>query len=142
MLLQGIYADTFAFNTSVSGNLFAQQFDLARQLIELGIDLFGYVTLTSPDIAHVEAEMAVFVDRLQQIDPNFPLRIIPLQIVPFTPVQSRLNDVRVQSMINQHVAVERWKIELKNRFTAQALSTPICDVRWAKRQASWGSRPI
>ena len=46
---KGYDADSFAFNTAAAPELFGRQFELFRRHLELGVDCYGYVTLTGPD---------------------------------------------------------------------------------------------
>jgi hypothetical protein len=70
------------------------------------------------------------VDRLQAIDPNFPLRVIPLRIQVFTPVEQRLarDEARERSLSVQEAAIAAWIDELQQRFEAEQRALPICDV--------------
>lgn len=125
---KGYNSDSFAFNTMAAPELFDRQFGLMRRLADLGLDLYAYVTLTTPDVKNVGADMRLFVDRLQDIDPNLPLRTIPLEIRPFTPVVDRLDDERKRSMELQHDAVRCWQSELDARFATEDRNRPICEV--------------
>ena len=88
--IKGFDARSFAFNTRAAPDGYEQQFATLRRVLELGLDTYGYVTLTSPHADGVAALVADLIDRLQGIDPNFPLRIVPLRIAIFTPVAQRL----------------------------------------------------
>ena len=43
--------------------------------------------------------MRCFVDRLQRIDPNLPLRTIPLEVQAFSPVLPRLKRESVSKLL-------------------------------------------
>lgn len=125
---KGFNEESFVFNTCAAPELFDQQFALMKRLLDLGLDLYGYVTLTSPTAANVASEMARFVDALQALDPMLPLRIVPLEIKAFTPVGPRLTDTMRQSMQNQQLAVARWHVELEARFSSEDRLSPITAV--------------
>lgn len=125
---KGFDEESFSFNTAASPELFERQFDLAGRLIRLGIDLYGYVTLTTPSRGAIVDGVRRFIDGLQALHPNLPLRIVPLQIEVFTPVESRLDDERREAMVNQWAAVEAWQMELEVRFTAAERERSIVDV--------------
>ena len=72
--------------------------------------------------------MPQFVDRLQAIDENLPLRTVPLEIQTFTPVLSRLDGVRVATFDNQRRAVEAWQRELDRRFPASMRDLPVTQI--------------
>ena len=64
---KGFNAESFSFNTLAAPELFQRQFELFHRLLDLGIDLYAYVTLTTPQSAGIVEDMARFVDRLQVI---------------------------------------------------------------------------
>jgi hypothetical protein len=72
--------------------------------------------------------MARFVDKLQQVDRNLPLRTIPLEIRPFTPVLPRMDADKQRAIELQQQAIARWRAELDTRFTTEELGLAICDV--------------
>ncbi|MGE0847738.1 MAG: hypothetical protein AB7L41_15840, partial [Flavobacteriaceae bacterium] len=94
-------------------------------------------TLTSPHDDGVRQGVADLVDRLQAIDANFPLRVIPLRIHVFTPVEQRLarDNARERSLAVQDEAIAAWKQELKRRFPDGLRALPICDVPLRTRAA-------
>jgi len=87
---KGIDEESFAFNTAADKKLFGEQFNLFRRLVELDLDIYAYVTLTTPNRESAESSLRSFIDRLQAIHPLLPLRTVPLEILPFTPVSGRL----------------------------------------------------
>lgn len=119
---------SFSFNTGAAPDMFDRQFELMGRLLELGIDVYAYVTFTCPSIVGVQDRMRKFVDRLQQIDENLPLRTVPLEIQVFTPVRSRLNDDRAAALKHQWVAVDAWRQELESRFRRKEHATSISDI--------------
>jgi uncharacterized Fe-S cluster-containing radical SAM superfamily protein len=125
---KGYNEESFAFNTSASPTLFAEQFSLMARLLSTGIDLYAYVTLTTPRAETVAADMREFVSRLQVIHPNLPLRTIPLEVQLFTPVKGRINPERTRSIELQRTAIDCWQDELARRFSATERSVPIEEV--------------
>jgi len=126
--LKGFNAESFAFNTVASPELFERQFDLIDRYVRSGIDVYGYVTFTTPKREGIHDNMSRFMDRLQKIHPNLPLRVIPLEIRAFNPVTDRMRTLHHESMVNQQVAVEAWQDELQMRFTALERTSNIADV--------------
>lgn len=128
--IKGFDARSFAFNTRAAQSDYVRQFDILRRVIALGIDVYGYVTLTSPYADGVEAGVRDLVDRLQAVDPNFPLRVVPLRIQIFTPVEARLarDGDRERSLQVQEEAIAAWNVELARRFCPALRARPICDV--------------
>ena len=125
---KGFDAESFQFNTAAGGELFAQQFGLMGRFVDFGIDLYGYATFTSPNPDDIKGKMARFVDRLQEVSVNLPLRVVPLEIKPFTPVTSRMTEVHREALVNQQTAIVAWCEEIEKRFSSELRSRPVCDV--------------
>lgn len=131
---KGFDPHSFAFNTAAAPELFERQFALMDRLIsETEIDLYAYVTLTTDREAHIGTAVAAFVDRLQMIDPNLPLRTVPLQIAAFTPVRPRMHAEHEHALALQADAVAAWNEELAIRFSESERQRAICDVPLAGR---------
>ncbi len=127
---KGFDQASFAFNTKAAPTLFDRQFDLFRRLKQTGMDLYAYATLTGPEPGAVEEGVVEFVDRLQDIDPMLPLRLIPLRIEVFGVVESRVRRPQEVSLETQEEAILVWNSELQSRFTDAQRATPIAEVRW------------
>lgn len=121
---------SFVFNTRAQGDGFDQQFAVMRRVLDLGIDVYGYVTLTSPFEDMVGSGVANLVDRLQALDENLPLRVVPLKIQAYTPVTKRLmsDGERERSMTIQDEAIAAWNAEISARFDPAMRSLEIVDV--------------
>jgi uncharacterized Fe-S cluster-containing radical SAM superfamily protein len=133
--IKGFDARSFAFNTRAAPNDYMRQFEILRRVIELGIDVYGYVTLTSPHDSGVAEGVRDLLDRLQAIDANFPLRMVPLRIQVFTPVKGRLSKDkdRERSLMVQEEAIAVWNSEIERRFDGAVRERPICDVPLRER---------
>lgn len=115
---KGFDAKSFAFNTGADAAMFEVQFRTARRLIETGLDVYGYVTLTSLADAYLKGLISDFVERLQaEVHPMFPLRMVPLRIAEFTPTKTRMRPEYVRALEIQHVAVQAWQEEIESRFS-------------------------
>lgn len=125
---KGFDRESFGFNTAAEPELFDLQFNLIGRLIGLGLDVYAYVTLTSPTVDSVADRVARFVDQLQCVAPLLPLRVVPLEVQVFTPVRARLSLVRREALVNQQRAVEAWTRELDRRFPSVVRDLPIVDV--------------
>jgi hypothetical protein len=125
---KGFNPESFSFNTQADPALYDQQFQLMRRLAALDIELYAYVTLTSPSRNNVRDDVCDFVDRLQAVAENMPLRTVPLEIRVFTPVTGRMDDGKRQALQNQYVAIEAWTHELQRRFSNADRELPIVDV--------------
>lgn len=63
----------------------------------------------------IAATMARFVDRLQQISENLPLRLVPLQIEKWGPVGDRMREPHHAALEYQQRAIQAWWQELVRR---------------------------
>lgn len=129
---KGFDALSFAFNTSAETDWFERQFELMGRLVSSGMDLYAYVTLTTPESDTIANELPRFVDRLQQIHENLPLRTVPLEIQEFTPTLKRLDESRRTALQNQWRAIEMWQRELEGRFSSFLRELPITSVPMGK----------
>ena len=132
---KGFNASSFAFNTHADPALFDRQFELMSRLLTLGLDQYAYVTFTTPSSDGIRDDMARFVDRLQELDPNLPLRTVPLEIQVFTPVRERRVASLDAALMNQWCAVEAWQEELTRRFSSEQRAMSIADVPLLQRKA-------
>ncbi len=126
---KGFDSQSFAFNTRAHPDLFDEQFTVFRQLLAAGIDLYAYATLTGPPTKDVPGNVRQFVDRLQNIHPNLPLRTIPLEIRAFTPMHTRMERMPFGSEATQQAAVATWITEIASRFSPAERDGNICDVQ-------------
>jgi uncharacterized Fe-S cluster-containing radical SAM superfamily protein len=130
---KGYDADSFAFNTRAEPSLFDQQFELMGRLIELGLDIYAYATFTSVSARGLPDAMPRFVDRLQALDENLPLRTVPLEIQVFTPVTNRVVPELDRALKYQWDAIDLWQKELERRFPATLRALDISSVPLATR---------
>ena len=126
---KGFDNESFSFNTRAKSALYDRQFDLMKKILSLGIDVYAYVTLTTPNSTDLENKIACFVDRLQRLDRLLPLKTIPLEIKIYSPVKPRMNQDTNPAMFNQHTAIKFWNRELDERFSSYEKSLPICDFK-------------
>lgn len=134
--IKGFDARSFAFNTRAAAESYDRQFDILRRVIGLGLDVYGYVTLTSSHDDGVARGVSDLLDRLQAIDPNFPLRVVPLRIEVFTPVEQRFarDAVRKRGLAVQEEAIAVWNSELDRRYDIELRTRSICDVPLLARE--------
>lgn len=135
--IKGFDARSFAFNTRAAPADYDRQFHILRRVLDLGLDVYGYVTLTSQHDDGAAQGVVDLLDRLQSIDPNYPLRVIPLQIQVFTPVEQRLSrdSSAEKSLAVQEEAISTWTSELARRFGPDMRALPICSVPLRTRPA-------
>jgi uncharacterized Fe-S cluster-containing radical SAM superfamily protein len=125
---KGIDKQTFSLNTRAKPDLFEKQIEIFKSLLELNLDLYCYITLTAPSITNFNLVIPNFLDLIQEIDENLPLKIVPLQIFKYTPVNSRINGNYTDMLNGQFLAIKVWEMELTKRFSLEQLKLPITDV--------------
>jgi uncharacterized Fe-S cluster-containing radical SAM superfamily protein len=129
---KGFDEGSFVFNTQAAASAFDAQFEIFARYLELGLDLYGYVTLTGPDVATVAAGVPKMMDRLQRCDEALPLRVVPLRIDDYTPTKERVarrTDTRhAAARAVQAAAINLWRQELDRRFSASDVAKPITEV--------------
>lgn len=125
---KGFNSESFAFNTLADSSLFSRQFDLMKRLLTTGIDLYAYATFTTSSNVGIEDDMRRFMDELQKLNENLPLRTVPLQVEVFTPVQKRLDEEKKRALKYQWSAVEAWQKEMESRFSLEQRALNIADV--------------
>jgi hypothetical protein len=126
---KGFDHESFSFNTSAEPQFFDQQFELFRRYLQLGIDLYAYTTFTAPSAKNLPKSMIQFVDRLQKLHPNLPLRTVPLEIKAFGPVHSRVKADHQKAMAVQQDAIKCWNEEIERRFSSDVRKRAIYDVQ-------------
>jgi uncharacterized Fe-S cluster-containing radical SAM superfamily protein len=125
---KGFDDQSFAFNTKANSSDFDKQFEIMRRLISTGLDCYAYATFTTDDARGIAGRMKSFVDRLQQIDEQLPLRTVPLRIEAFTPVHSRITAARTAAISLQDEAIAAWNSEVEARFSRELRDTPIWEI--------------
>ena len=130
---KGFDARSFAFNTHADPSLYESQFELMRRLVADGLDCYCYATFTAETDTGVDEAMHDFMDRLQRIHHNLPLRTVPLRIESFSPVKPRLSNSRRQALAIQDTAITAWNAELCRRFSATERGARIDEVAIDRR---------
>jgi uncharacterized Fe-S cluster-containing radical SAM superfamily protein len=122
---KGYDSTSFAFNTKADPALFPRQFELFGRLMELNIDLYAYATFTTPDVRGLSWQMIAFVDRLMELHPNLPLRLVPLRIENFGVVRQRTGPAHDYALDAQEEAILSWNSIIAERFTPDQRQLPM-----------------
>lgn len=130
---KGYDEESFSFNTLAHPDLFHQQFDIYRQLLLEGLDMYAYVTFTAKPSKNVDTSMRSFVDRLQRIHHNLPLRTVPLKVMVFTPTKSRVKTDHEMALEFQYDVHNAWMNEISRRFTQSEIAKPITEIEMTLR---------
>ena len=107
---------------------FDTQFDLMARSIDTGLDMYAYATFTSPTSTDLPQKMESFIDRLQAISLNLPLRTVPLEVQVFTPTAGRIRPEHLKALGIQKAAVVEWDKQMSLRFSSSQRSACVCDV--------------
>lgn len=119
---------SFAFNTGAAPELFDRQFALMARHIADGDDCYGYVTFTAPTDDDPSDAVARFVDRLQAVHDLLPLRVVPLEIEVWGPVEGRLAERHHLALRHQRRVAAAWVRELDDRYPVDVRNLPIDQV--------------
>jgi uncharacterized Fe-S cluster-containing radical SAM superfamily protein len=125
---KGFDAISFAFNTRADPSLFDRQFELFARLLTTGMDLYGYATFTSPATRSIERAMSDFIDRLMELHPKLPLRVVPLRIENYGVVRQRVGPIHREALSVQEEAIQAWNDQLVARFTVDERQASMPDV--------------
>jgi uncharacterized Fe-S cluster-containing radical SAM superfamily protein len=126
---KGFDEESFSFNTKAEPALFGRQFELFKRYMTLGIDLYAYATFTAPNSNGIKEKIGRFVDRLQAIHPLLPLRMVPLEILPYSVVEDRGFNQQSQAVDSQRAAILTWNEEIERRFSDELRSRSIVDIK-------------
>ncbi len=125
--LKGFDNESFSFNTSSSEELFSPQIDRLAKLVRAGFDQYGYITLTTPNQNQLQSKIARLIDKIQrEIHPNFPLRIVPLQIFSYN---VNANSFQREAEKNQFIALEMWQRELEVCYSSEERTMRISNIK-------------
>jgi uncharacterized Fe-S cluster-containing radical SAM superfamily protein len=125
---KGFNAESFSFNTKADQALFDRQFELFARLLTFGLDLYAYATFTAPTDVGLICSMVNFVDRLQEIHRNLPLRLVPLRIENYGVVQHRVGSRQQVALAIQEDAISAWNEQIEARFREAERQTPVPNV--------------
>ncbi len=107
---KGFDPESFAFNTGAEPGSFDGQFDRFARYLDLGIDLYAYVTLTGPRLDGVADAVARFADRLIALDRRLTARTVPLRIEAFGPTAERVARRGIgDALAVQEAAIAAWR---------------------------------
>lgn len=113
---KGFDQESFQFTTLAKADFFERQFQVAQRYVDEAIKLYGYVTFTTDQSSNHSDVIERFVDRLQCVSEDLPLRVIPLRIVKFHAMRPRLLNERADALRIQEEVFEIWNSTLQTRF--------------------------
>lgn len=106
---KGFDEESFAFNTGAEPDDFERQFERFSRYLDLGIDLYAYVTLTGPSANNINEKVSEFVERLAAVWTALPGRTVPLRIDTFGPMIARNSHRDFSTALEvQDAAIKVW----------------------------------
>jgi uncharacterized Fe-S cluster-containing radical SAM superfamily protein len=127
---KGFSAKSFHENAGIPSEYFKRQIDIMSKWVKLGLDMYGYITLTTSDITELKPEISRFMDVIQKkIHPLFLLRIIPLKISVFNPTKKRMTNWMQIALSHQYDVLDAWNEELNNRYSKSERQTQIYSIK-------------
>ncbi len=126
---KGFSGESFQENTRARPEILSRQIDIVSRWVKLGVDTYGYITLTSSSLNGMRNSLREFMSSIQErVSHSFLLRIVPLEILRFTPTATRMKAAQMRAIENQYTVLVAWMDELDNRFSANERKTPIYEV--------------
>ena len=120
---------SYKFNSGFPVQSYDSQFTRIKRYIDNNFDVFGYVVLTTDNLYNVQKKISVFMDKLQSIKEELPLRTIPLKILEFSPTKCRMGKDKAVALINQYEVLNIWRLELEKRYSKEDLQKNIVSVK-------------
>ena len=127
---KGYDSDSFHFNCRADPSRYKMQVDLMRKTLQLDIDVYVYVTLTSPFHEQIKDGVRHFMDELQELSEFLPLRTVPLEVIAeFEPLVRRgVDEQMTRSLSGQRIAIDVWTEEIESRFSRDMRQREIVDI--------------
>ena len=126
---KGFSAESFHENTMARPELLKRQVDIMSRWVRTGLDMYGYITLTTSSLDGMRGKLRVFMDGIQSdISHSFLLRTVPLEIFAFSTTVTRMNPSHEKALKNQYEVLSAWKDELDLRYSRTERGRPIYSV--------------
>ncbi len=119
---KGYNEESFYFNTCANPVLFNKQFKIFYDFLLEGFDMYAYATFTNAPHKGLNKAISNFIDRLQKVHCNLPLRTIPLKIASFTVTRRQLSQKHQKAIKFQYDVYDAWSNEISKRFSQQEIS--------------------
>jgi uncharacterized Fe-S cluster-containing radical SAM superfamily protein len=113
--LKGFDAASFTFNTHSEATGFERQLNILDGYLGLGLNLYGYITLTSERSSGAREAIARLMDRIEKRDEGFLRRLLPLRVEKYGAMRSRLTPERNNALTIQDEVLAIWLEELAMR---------------------------
>ncbi len=118
--IKGFSKESFSFNTKTKQEHYNNQFLILKKLINSGFNIYCYATFTCKTIPKNNLKITItkFLDKLQNIHHNLPLRTIPIKIHNFSVPNSKESHKHLyqEAFKNQFIIYDEWHNQLSQRF--------------------------
>jgi uncharacterized Fe-S cluster-containing radical SAM superfamily protein len=107
--LKGFDPSSFSFTTGAEASGFDEQLRILAGYAHTNLDIYLYITLTSPERDENASLIRTLVRRLADIRPDLPHRTVPLRIMEYGPMIGRLDEQRRHAVESQMTLVKFWQ---------------------------------
>lgn len=118
---------TCKFNSGNQSITYERQYENFRKYFNMGFDLYGYITFTTPDLENIYAKLKRFIDSLKSIHPLLPLKIVPLKIVRYSTLRNVTPEEKT-ALDNQFRVLEVWQELIHKEYSTSQINMPISDI--------------
>lgn len=107
--IKGFDPISFSFNTGADPEGFERQLRILDGYARSRIDLYLYITLTSPPRSADRELVGRFVQRLSRIRTDLPARTVLLHVSEFETMRRRMDKTREGALANQWNVMRHWQ---------------------------------
>jgi hypothetical protein len=126
---KGFSEISFSENTMALPELLHRQIDIMSRWVRTGLDMYGYITLTTSSLDGMRPSLRAFMDEVQsKVGHFFLLRTVPLEVFTFGPTAVRLNILREKALQNQRDVLSAWQDEIEARYSGTERHKAIYSV--------------
>lgn len=130
---KGTTEEDFSLITGADGKFYKDQFETAKNLIDLGADLYAYAPAYVYNENEAENKLNGFISELQKIDHNFPLRLEMLKVEDFPAAKINFElakkEGRAIPETPQELVFDLWHNKIMpDHYPADQLQKFCCEV--------------
>ena len=126
---KGISPPAYKYNSDLPYDAFELSFEIAKDLISLGIEIYFYVVFVVESLTQIEKDMDIFFNKLRSLHELVPLRTVPLKINVYgTTIEN--NKIREKAIENQYKVLSIWQEKLDKNYSSELLSLGIEEIRF------------
>jgi len=127
---KGTTKEDFSIITGAKEEVYQEQFETAKLLIELGADFFAYVPAYVYEEKNAEKKLEVFLIELQKVNKNLPLRLEMLKIEDFPAAKINFElakkEGRAVPITSQKLVFDLWYNKLLPKYYSEDKLKKFC----------------